>query len=79
MKLKGKIDLVSNLTDLEHEIGLGDLRLARHTFWTKELKGTNADPESILDYGIVAYISLQIPVPSLNGQDFILHIARCTA
>ena len=79
MKLKGKIDLLSNPIDLEHETGLGDIRLASHAFWMKELKGTNADPESILDYVIGAYTSLQIPVPSLNVQDFILHISRCTA
>ena len=72
LKVQRKIDLLSNFIDLESETGLCDLRLASHAFWMKELKWTNKDPESILDYVIGAYTSLQIPVTSLNKQDLIL-------
>ena len=44
----------------------------------RELRGTNSDTERLLDHEIGAYGALQIPVPKLSDQGFVLHLARCS-
>ena len=44
----------------------------------RELRGTKSDTERLLDHKIVAYGALQIPVPKLSDQGFVLHHARCS-
>jgi hypothetical protein len=80
LKLQGKVDLdiVSNLEGLERVICLCDVRLATRAFFVRELRGTNSDIERLLRCGIRAYHSLEIPVPKLGGDGFILHHVRCT-
>ena len=77
LKLKGKIDssIVSNLVDLGQEAGLKDLQSAMRAFLTREL---NSDVTSLLNGGIRAYRALEIPVPKLSGQGFVIHNVRCT-
>ena len=70
--------MVLNLRDLEHESGIRDLRLATRAFFMRELRGTNSDTERLLDHEIGAYGALQIPVPKLSDQGFVLHYARCS-
>ena len=67
-----------NLQDLEHESGVRDLRLAMRAFFMQELRGTNSDTERLLDHEIGAYGALQISVPKLSDQGFVLHHARCS-
>ena len=76
LKLKGKISsgIVSNLNDLEQEAGLRNLESATRAFFTQEL---NSDVTRLLKEEIRAYSGLQIPVPKLSGQGFVIHHARC--
>ena len=76
MKLQGKIDLVSNLADLELETGLLNLELATRDFL---LRYTNSGAGNQLDndLNIRAYRALKIPVPILSGGGFVLHHALC--
>ena len=75
-KIKGKISsgIVSNLNDLEQEAGLKNLESATRAFFTQEL---NSDVTRLLKEEIRAYNGLQIPVPKLSGQGFVIHYGRC--
>ena len=78
LNLQGEANVVLNLTDLENESGERDLRLATGAFFMWELRKTNAHVERLLDCKIKAYGALQVPVPKVNDQGFVLHYARCS-
>ena len=78
LKLLGKTNLVLNLRDVEHKSGVRDLKLATRAFFMRKLRDTNSDTERLLDHDIGAYVALQIPVPMLSDQGFVLHHARCS-
>jgi len=80
LKLQGKLDFgtVSNLGDLERVTGLCDLVLATRTFLRGELGYSEVSISRVLSAGIRAYEALEIPVPKLNGEGFVVHHARCT-
>jgi len=79
LRLQRKIDLrqVSNLEDLELRTALCGLKLATKIFLRQELQGSSADIARLSDT-IRAYQVLEIPVPGFNGEDFVIHRARCT-
>ena len=80
LKLQGKLDFgtVSNLGDLERVTGLCDLVLATRTFLRGELGYSEVSISRVLSAGIRAYEALEIPVPKLNGEGFVVYHARCT-
>jgi len=80
LKLRGKIELgvVGNLAELEGAMALGDVVLATWVFLTRDGRCTYYDVQLLLEGGIKAYTSLEIPLPRLSRQGFVVHHARCT-
>ena len=80
LKLQWKLELetVSSLEDLERTFGIGGVKFAMRSFLIQEFRGTNSDALRLLDCKIRAYRCLEIPVPKLNGEGFVLHHVRCT-
>jgi len=70
--------VVGNLAELESAMALGDVVLATRVFVTRDVRCTYSDAQRLLEVGIRAYTSLEIPVPRLGGQGFIVHYTRCT-
>ena len=44
----------------------------------RELRGINSDTERLLDHEIGAHGALQIPVPKLSDEGFVLHHGKCS-
>ena len=80
LKLQGKLssEIVSNLEELERTMGLPGVKLATMSFLTREFRGTNYDPLRLIDCRIRAYRCLEVPVPKLSGEGFVIHNVRCT-
>jgi len=80
LKLQGKLDFgtVSNLGDLERVTGLCDLVLVTSAFMRGELRYSEVSISRVLSAGIRAYKALEIPMPKLNREGFVVHHARCT-
>ncbi|KAF8440641.1 hypothetical protein BGX38DRAFT_1205503 [Terfezia claveryi] len=80
LKLRGKIEFgrVGNIAELEHTTAVGDLTLATQIFLTRDVKCTDSDIQRLLEGNIRAYKTLDIPVPKLSGNGFVVHHARCT-
>ena len=77
LKLQRKANVVLNLTVLENESSVHNLRGATRSFFTRELRETNTNVERLLDHEMRAYGAPQVPVPKLNDQGFVVHHARC--
>jgi len=80
LQIQGKLNFrtVSNLGDLEQVTGLCDLVLATSAFLRGELGYSEVSISRVLSAGIRAYEVLEISVPKLNGEGFVVHNARCT-
>ena len=77
VRLQGKANVVLHLTDQKNESGVHDMRLATTASFMRELSKTNANVERLLDRKIRAYGALQVRVPKLNDQGFVIHVTRC--